>query len=102
MIRRFLDQLTLVDLQFQGDPGLMRQAVWSCHQEEPVDFRGQRLYDCGVFPKAPLSGRITWKIMQPWGEPKNDKEREAKKGAFELMEMIRERTRRRREEGSRE
>ncbi len=93
MIDRFRNQLTLVDLQFQGDPGLIRQAVWSCYQEEPVDFRGQTLYDCGAFPEPPLSGSITWKITQPWGEPKNEKEREAKKKAFELMEIIRERTR---------
>ncbi|NIM04078.1 MAG: tetrahydromethanopterin S-methyltransferase subunit A, partial [Armatimonadetes bacterium] len=32
MIERFRKQLTLIDLQFQGDPGLIRQAVWSCYQ----------------------------------------------------------------------
>jgi tetrahydromethanopterin S-methyltransferase subunit A len=93
MIERFLAQLTLIDLQFQGSPDLIRQAVWSCYQEEPVAFRGQTLYDCGAFPDPALSGRITWKITQPWGEPKDEKEREAKKKAFELMDMIRERTR---------
>jgi tetrahydromethanopterin S-methyltransferase subunit A len=96
-IERFRDQVTLVDLQFQGDPGLIRQAVWSCYQEEPEDFRGQELYDPGAYPEPPLSGGITWKIMQPWGEPKNDAEREAKRRAFELMDLIRERTRRKRE-----
>jgi tetrahydromethanopterin S-methyltransferase subunit A len=98
MIDRFLAQLTLVDLQFQGDPNLIRQAVWSCYQEEPVEFRGQTLYDRGAFPEPPLSGSITWKIMQPWGEPRDDKEREAKKRAFALMDMIRERNRQKREE----
>jgi tetrahydromethanopterin S-methyltransferase subunit A len=98
MIDRFLAQLTLVDLQFQGDPNLIRQAVWSCYQEEPVEFRGRTLYDCGAFPEPPLSGSITWKIMQPWGEPRDDKEREAKKRAFALMDMIRERNRQKRGE----
>jgi tetrahydromethanopterin S-methyltransferase subunit A len=99
MIGRFLEQLTLIDLQFQGDPGLIRQAVWSCYQEEPVDFRGQALYDCGAFPEPPLSGSIAWKITQPWGEPRNNAERAAKKRAFELMDLIRE-TRRRKREGT--
>ncbi|OFW56347.1 MAG: hypothetical protein A2W01_00215 [Candidatus Solincola sediminis] len=100
MIHRFLDQLTLVDLQFQGEPDLIRQAVWSCYQEEPVSFRGQNLYDYGAFPEPPLSGRITWKITQPWGEPKDENEREAKKRAFALMDMIRERTRKKRDDDS--
>jgi tetrahydromethanopterin S-methyltransferase subunit A len=98
LIERFRDQVTLVDLQFQGDPNLIRQAVWSCYQEEPVDFQGQQLYDAGAYPEPPMSGRITWKITQPWGEPKSDEERAAKKRAFELMEHIRQRTQRKREQ----
>jgi tetrahydromethanopterin S-methyltransferase subunit A len=96
-IERFRAQVTLIDLQFQGDPGLIRQAVWSCYQEEPVDFRGQELYDVGAYPAPPLSGKITWKVMQPWGEPKDDAERAAKQGAFDLMERIREMKRAQRE-----
>ena len=94
-IERFRDQLTLVDLQFQGDPDLIRQAVWSCYQEQAVEFRGQQLYDVGAYPEPALSGKITWKVMQPWGEPKDDAEREARQRAFDLMERIRERTRQR-------
>jgi tetrahydromethanopterin S-methyltransferase subunit A len=92
MIERFRDQLTLVDLQFQGDPQLIRQAVWSCYQEEPVEFRGQQLYDVGAYPEPAMSGKITWRVTQPWGEPADEKEREAKKRAEELMEYIRRRT----------
>ncbi|MEW6554727.1 MAG: tetrahydromethanopterin S-methyltransferase subunit A [Actinomycetota bacterium] len=98
LIERFRAQLTLVDLQFQGDPGLIRRAVWSCYQEEPVGFRGQELYDVGAFPEPPLSGRITWKVMQPWGMPRNDAERAAQQRAFDLMERIRETRRNRADE----
>jgi tetrahydromethanopterin S-methyltransferase subunit A len=92
MIERFLEQLTLVDLQFQGDPNLVRNAVWSCYQEEPVEFMGQELYDVGALEEPPISGKITWRVAQPWSEPLDEKEREAKKKAEELMEMIRRRT----------
>ena len=91
LIERFRAQLTLVDLQFQGDPALIRQAVWSCYQEEPVDFRGQELFDMGAYPEPPLSGRITWKVTQPWGVPGDDAERAAQKRALELMDTIRDR-----------
>jgi len=91
LIERFRAQLTLVDLQFQGDPGLIRQAVWSCYQEEPVDFRGQELFDEGAYHEPPLSGRITWKVTQPWGVPGDDAEREAQKRALELIDTIRDR-----------
>jgi len=92
MIERFREQLTLVDLQFKGDPNLVRNAVWSCYQEKPVEFMGQELYDVGALDKPPLSGKITWRVTQPWSEPLDEKEREAKKKAEELMETIRSRT----------
>ena len=92
IIERFLEQLTLVDLQFQGDPNLIQKAVWSCYQEAPVEFMGQELYDVGALDKPPLSGKITWRVTQPWCEPLDEKEREAKKKAEELMETIRSRT----------
>lgn len=96
-IERFREQVTLVDLQFQGDPALVRQAVWSCYQEEPVDFRGQVLYDAGAYPEPPLSGKITWKVTRPWGEPRDESERAARQRAFDLMERIRARKRKERE-----
>jgi tetrahydromethanopterin S-methyltransferase subunit A len=89
MIERFRRQLTLVDLQFQQDPDLVRKAVWSCYQEEPVEFMGYELYDVGAYPEPPLSGTITWKILQPYWEPEDERQREAKRRAQELMEKIR-------------
>jgi tetrahydromethanopterin S-methyltransferase subunit A len=92
MIERFREQLSLIDLQFEGDPDLIRKAVWSCYQESPVEFRGYSLYDPGAYPEAPLSGKITWRVTEPWAEVLDEKEREAKKRAQELMERLRART----------
>lgn len=90
MIERFRKQLTLIDLQFEADPDLIRKAVWSCYQESPVDFRGQSLFDPGAFPAPPLSGGITWRISQPWAEPADEREREALRKTQELMQKLRE------------
>jgi tetrahydromethanopterin S-methyltransferase subunit A len=90
MIERFRSQLTLVDLQFESDPDLIRKAVWSCYQENPVEFKGQSLFDPGAFPEPPLSGRITWRIAQPWAEPASESERDALRKTQELMKKIRE------------
>jgi tetrahydromethanopterin S-methyltransferase subunit A len=93
MIERFRKQLTLVDLQFEGDPQLIKQAVWSCCKEGPTEFRGYSLYDMGAHPEPPMSGRIAWRVTEPWAEVVDDKEREAKKRALELMERLKNRTR---------
>lgn len=90
MIERFRKQLTLVDLQFEADPGLIRKAVWSCYQESPVEFRGQLLFDPGAFPDPPVSGRITWRVTQPWAEPGDEAERDALRKMQELMKRLRE------------
>ena len=90
-IGRFREQLTLVDLQFEGDPDVIRRAVWSCYQEEPVDFRGYRLWDPGAYPEPPLSGRITWRVTQPWAEPADEGERAAVERARQLIERLRRR-----------
>lgn len=87
-IERFRKQVSLIDLQFEGDANIMRKAVWSCYQENAVEFRGYSLFDPGSFPEPPLSGRITWRVTQPWAEPLEDKEREALKKAKELMELL--------------
>jgi tetrahydromethanopterin S-methyltransferase subunit A len=90
LIDRFRRQLTLIDLQFVADPDVIRTAVWSCYQERPVEFRGQLLSDPGAFPEAPISGRITWRIMQPWAEPADDQEREALRKTQELIRRLQE------------
>ncbi len=83
--------MTLVDLQFQGDPDLVRKTVWSCYQEEPVECMGYELYDMGAYPEPPLSGTITWKILQPYWEPEDEKQREARRKAQDLTERIKQR-----------
>ena len=90
-IERFRKQLTLIDLQFEGDPEIIRKAVWSCYQEEPVEFRGYRLYDIGAYPDEPLSGKITWRVSMPWAVPENKEEEEALEKAKELLEKLKER-----------
>jgi tetrahydromethanopterin S-methyltransferase subunit A len=88
MIDRFRKQLSLVDLQFEAAPDVIRKAVWSCYQEQPVEFRGYSLYDPGAYPKPPLSGRITWRVTNPWVGPLDEKEVEAQQKARELMERL--------------
>ncbi len=89
-VERFRKQLTLIDLQFEGDPEVIRKAVRACYQEKPVDFRGYSLYDIGAYPGEPLSGKITWRITMPWAVPENDKEKEALERAKELLNKLRE------------
>ena len=43
---------------------------------------------CGAFPEPPLSGKLTWKVTQPWAEPGDDKERAAKQRAQEMIERL--------------
>jgi tetrahydromethanopterin S-methyltransferase subunit A len=90
-IERFRKQVVLVDLQFQGDPELIRKAVWSCFQESPVDFQGYSLCDIGAYPEAPLAGGLTWNVTQPWSVPCEKEEQDAVKKAKELMERLRKR-----------
>lgn len=87
-IDRLRDQVSLIDIQFEDDPGQIRKAVWSCYQEEPVEFMDYSLYDIGAYPKPPLSGKITWRVSQPWSEPGSDKERDALKRARDMMERL--------------
>jgi tetrahydromethanopterin S-methyltransferase subunit A len=92
-IERFRNQLTLINLQFEDDPEVIRKAVWSCYQEKPVDFRGKALYDPGAFPKSPLSGKITWRVVRPWTGIVDEDEQQAKINAEQLMEDLRDRGR---------
>ncbi len=91
-INRFRKQLSLVDLQFEGDPDLIRQAVWSCYQEEVVEFREYSLFDPGAFPEPPLSGKITMKVTNPWIEQPEEKERDAIEKAKALMAKLKDRS----------
>ncbi|MFZ5910311.1 MAG: tetrahydromethanopterin S-methyltransferase subunit A [Chloroflexota bacterium] len=94
MIERFRDQVTLIDLQFEGDPEVVRRGVWSCYQESAVEFRGYSLRDPGAYPAPPLSGKITWRVTQPWAEPPDDGERDALVRAMEMIERLKKITKR--------
>ena len=88
-VERFREQVTVIDLVNEGTPEVLRQAVWSCYQEEPTPFRQYKLYDPGAYQAAPLSGAITWKVAQPSLEPQSDEERVQRKKIQTLMERIR-------------
>ncbi len=92
VIERFRQQVTLVDLQFEGDPDVIRKAVWACYQENAVEFRGQQLFDLGAYPEPPIGSAITWRVAQPWAEPPDDGERAAREKAQALVEQLRAKT----------
>ena len=87
-IERFRQQVSLIDLQFRGTPELIRKAIWSCYQEQPVDFEGYRLYDIGAFPQAPLSGKLTQRVLQPWTLPKDEREAAAVQKMHDMIERL--------------
>lgn len=93
-IERFRKQLTLIDLQFKGSPELIRKAVWSCYQEEAVEFQGYTVYDVGAYPESPLSGKITRRVTQPWTEPEDEKEREAVEKMRRFVESLKKKKKR--------
>ncbi len=57
-IERFRRQVALIDLQFEGDPEVIRQAVWCCYQERPTAFRSYTLYDPGAYPSPRLASGL--------------------------------------------
>ena len=87
-IGRFRAQVSLIDLQFKGTPETVRQAVWSCYQEEPVEFEGKQVHDVGAYPEPPLSGKITNRVMEPWKQPQSEQERQAAKKMWEWVERV--------------
>ncbi|OGP93573.1 MAG: hypothetical protein A2Z19_00830 [Deltaproteobacteria bacterium RBG_16_54_18] len=48
------------------DPDAVGKAVWSCFQEEPVQFKEYTLYDMGAYPEPPLVQKVVWKASKPW------------------------------------
>jgi tetrahydromethanopterin S-methyltransferase subunit A len=89
-IERFRRQITVIDLLNEGDPAVLRRAVWACYQEQPTDFRGYSLYDPGAYAEEPLVGKITWRVTQPQREPKDPAERQQREKLRELMARLRE------------
>ncbi|MCJ7669589.1 MAG: hypothetical protein MUO61_03615, partial [Dehalococcoidia bacterium] len=87
-VKRFRDQITVIDLVNEGSPEVIRRAVWSCYQEKPTLFGKYELYDPGAYPAEPLSGKITWKVTQPSLEPKSDEEHAQREKIQNLVERI--------------
>lgn len=94
-VERFRKQVTAVDLVNEGSPEVVRQAVWSCYQEQPTAFRGYELYDTGAYPEPPLAGTITWRVTRPQKEPKSEADLAAARKLQGLMGRVREAVRRR-------
>lgn len=87
-VERFRQQMRIVDLINEGDPKVVRDAVWSCYQEQPTRFRDYELFDPGAFPADPICLPITWKIRQPWYAPRNAEERAATERLQRMMAEI--------------
>lgn len=90
-IARFREQLRIINLLNEGEPKLVRDAVWSCYQEEPTGFRGTLLFDPGAFPAEPICSTITWRVAQPWYAPRNADERAAHDRLQDFMGEVRKR-----------
>ncbi|MHB8067236.1 MAG: tetrahydromethanopterin S-methyltransferase subunit A [Desulfobaccales bacterium] len=101
MIERFRQQVSLIDLQFEGDPRELRKAVCSCYQEKRVEFRHYRLYDPGAFPEPPFTGNLEWRVTQPWAGIMDEKEAAAKSMALARAEKLRARARKLYDRGNR-
>lgn len=87
-IERFRKQVSLIDLQFKGSPESIQKAVWSCYQEEPVEFEGYTVYDMGAYPEPPLSGKITQRVLEPWKQPQSTQEREAVQKMWRMIKRL--------------
>jgi tetrahydromethanopterin S-methyltransferase subunit A len=88
-IERFRRQLTVVDLINEGSPDVVRKAVWSCYQEKPTAFGKMMLCDPGAFPEPALDGKITWRINEPYKEPRDEQERAQLDRIRNLVDRIR-------------
>ena len=88
-VERFRRQVTVIDLINEGSVDVVRQAVCSCYQETPTQFRQYELYDPGAYNAEPLSGRITWKVTRPSEAPKSDEERTQQEKIQSLIERVR-------------
>jgi len=90
-IQRFIEQTKFVDLVNEGSPGVIRDAVWSCYQEEPTRFKDYDLWDMGAYEVEPICKPITWKITNPAYGPKDEKEKKALEKMQDLIRKLKER-----------
>jgi tetrahydromethanopterin S-methyltransferase subunit A len=87
-IARFRQQVRIINLLDEGDPELLRRALWSCYQEEPTSFQNYTLFDPGAYPESPLSGQLTWRVTRPQAEPKDETERQQRERLRDLMARV--------------
>jgi len=87
-VERFRQQVRIINLVDEGDPELLRRAVWSCFQEEPTSFQNYTLSDPGAYPEAPLSGQLTWRVTRPQAEPIDEAERQQRERLRDLMARV--------------
>jgi tetrahydromethanopterin S-methyltransferase subunit A len=87
-VARFRQQVRIINLLDEGDPELLRRAVWSCYQEEPTPFQDYTLFDPGAYPERPLSGQLTWRVTRPQAEPKDEGERQQRQRLRDLMAQV--------------
>lgn len=95
-IERFRRQIRAVDLINEGDPAVLRQAVWSCYQEVPTACRDYKLFDPGAYPEPPLSGRLTWRVTDAQRAPKDEAEIQQREKLRDRMARMREASERKR------
>lgn len=74
-VERFRGQVKLINLINEGRPELIREAVQACFQEKPTKFMGYELHDTGALQLPPISEKITWRVLHPEREPKDEDER---------------------------
>ena len=91
-VERFRRQVTVIDLIGEGSPEMIREAVQACYQEEPTPFGGQLLHDIGAYGEPPISGRLTWRVTDPYMEPKSEEERAGSERIRALMDRVRKAT----------
>jgi tetrahydromethanopterin S-methyltransferase subunit A len=87
-IDRFRGQVSLIDLQFQGDRTVIKDMVRACCSAKPKEFHGISLSDPGAYPGPALSGVIAWTVEQPWNQPGSEGEAEAKKKVDSLIQSL--------------
>lgn len=88
-VERFRQQVQIIDLIETGTVEHIRQAVWSCYQEQPTPFLDHMLYDPGAYPELALDGKITWRITHPEREPKTPQEQQEATKLKQLMNRVR-------------
>jgi tetrahydromethanopterin S-methyltransferase subunit A len=90
-VNRFVKQTKLIDLVNEGAPEVIKEAVWSCYQENPTKFREYELWDMGAYEAEAICGKITWRVTNPAYAPKDKKEQEALEKMQGLIKKLKER-----------